>query len=73
MTLKEDNENINKCAKESEFLEKIINEQHSPLVKTHIGYDHTQCDVKNQYNVVQGRYESSHTYPRSRSIHRHKG
>lgn len=65
MIPKEDYEKIKIWAKAYESLEKIINEQHSPLIKTDIGYNHmtshTQCDDKFQYNVVQRKTESSHT------------
>jgi len=71
MTLKEDYEKINKCLKYSESLENIINEHHSPLIKVGIGYDHTQCDEKNLYSVVQSKVESNQSSirksPRSRS------
>lgn len=61
MTLKEDYEKINKWAKAYESLENIINEQHSPLIKTGIGYDHIQWSSKNQYSSVQEKTESCHT------------
>lgn len=78
MTLKEYYEKINKWVKASEYLENIINEQCSPLIKDGIGYDHTRCNGKNQYSVVQVKVESNHSfirkYPRlrSRSVPRHK-
>ncbi len=53
MSLREDYEKTNKWVKEYESLEKIVNEKHSPLIKTGIGYNRKVSDP--QYQVI--RYE----------------